>query len=436
MVTKKKTTLYKHVDVIDVHLWGQRIGAVALDPAFGFYVFSYTAEFRATGIEPAPLQMPAASGPIFLFTDLPVETYKRLPALLSDALPDDFGNALINRYMADQGISAAEVSALDRLAYMGNRAMGALQFKPTRGPRHKPTAIVLSDLVNEARRAVDGSIEDEAHANAALRSIIEVGTSAGGARAKAVIAWNRNTDEIKAGQLDAPEGFEHWLLKFDGMGQDQELGASADYGRIEYAYYLMAKAAGLDMMECRLLHESGRAHFMTKRFDRDRGGVRHHVQTLCAMSHLDFKKKGVNAYSQLFATMRELKLPYEQKEEAFRRMVFNVMGRNCDDHTKNLSFRLRQGHPWELAPAYDMTFAHNPKGEWTSQHLMSVNGKFKDFREEDLLEVGDRFAIGTAKSVIAKVRDAIGDWPGFGAQAGLSATLAADIQRQYLLLKK
>jgi serine/threonine-protein kinase HipA len=317
---------------------------------------------------------------------------------------------------------------------MSNRAMGALQFKPTRGPKHKPTSIVMSDLVNEARKAVEGSIVDEDQANAALRSIIDVGTSAGGARAKAVIAWNRETNEIKAGQLDAPEGFEHWLLKFDGMGRDNELGASADYGRIEYAYYLMAKTAGLDMMECRLLHENGRSHFMTKRFDRDSGGVRHHIQTLCAMSHLDFKKKGVNSYSQLFSTIQALALPYEQKEEAFRRMVFNVMGRNCDDHTKNLSFRLRQGHPWELTPAYDITFAHNPKGEWTSQHLMSVNGKFKDFLEEDLLEVADRFAIGTAKSVISTVRNAIKEWPDFAGQAGLSKALLEDIQKQHLLL--
>ncbi len=425
MAASKPGARYKHVDVIDIHQWGQRIGAVALDPAYGYYVFSYTPEFLAAGIEPAPLQMPTAKGPVFLFTDLPVETYKRLPAMLSDALPDDFGNALINRYMADKGISASEVTALDRLAYMSNRAMGALQFKPTRGPKHKPTAIVMSDLVNEARKAVDGSIESEDQANAALRSIIEVGTSAGGARAKAVIAWNRETNEIKAGQLDAPQGFEHWLLKFDGMGRD---------GRIEYAYYLMAKAAGLDIMECRLLHENGRSHFMTRRFDRDTGGVRHHIQTLCAMSHLDYKKKGVNSYSQLFSTMRELALPYEQKEEAFRRMVFNVMGRNCDDHTKNLSFRLRQGHPWELAPAYDITFAHNPKGEWTSQHLMSVNGKFKDFHEEDLLEVADRFAIGTAKSVISRVRNAINEWPDFAAQAELPKTLLEDIQKQHLLL--
>ena len=210
---------------------------------------------------------------------------------------------------------------------------------------------------------------------------------------------------------------------------------SQDYGRIEYAYSLMARAAGLHMMECRLLHENGRSHFMTKRFDRDEGELRHHMQTLCAMSHLDYRKKGANAYSQLFGTLRDLGLPYADKEEAFRRMAFNVMSRNCDDHTKNFSFRLRQGRPWELAPAYDVTCAHNPKGEWTHQHLMSVNGKFKNFSQDDLLAEADRFAIGTAGRVIAQVRAAIEAWPSFSQQAGLATSQAQSIQAQFLLLR-
>lgn len=436
MATEKKPASYKHVDRVEVHLWGQLMGAVALDPAYGYYAFRFSPEFQASAIDPAPLRMPVSENRTFLFTDLPVETYKRLPAMLSDALPDDFGNALINRYMADRGISASDVTPLDRLAYMSNRAMGALIFKPARGPATKiPTVIELSNLVVEARKAVTGVIDSEAQANAALRSIIEVGTSAGGARAKAVIAWNRETDEIRAGQLQAPPGFEHWLLKFDGMGLDSELGTSQDYGRTEYAYYLMAKKAGLNMTECRLLHENGRSHFMTQRFDREAGDLRHHMQTLCAMSHLDYKKKGVNAYSQLFGTLRELGASYEDKEEAFRRMAFNVMSRNCDDHSKNFSFRLRKGHAWELAPAYDVTFAHNPKGEWTHQHLMSVNGKFKDFTKEDLLAEAERFAIGTASRVIDEVRTAIEQWPAYSQQAGLSATQTQAIQAQFLLLR-
>jgi serine/threonine-protein kinase HipA len=406
------------------------IGSVALDPSYGYYVFAYTPACAAKGVEPAPLHMPVANAEPYLFTDLPEATYKRLPAMLSDALPDDFGNALINRYMADQGIAAQDVTALDRLAYMGTRAMGALTFKPSRGPtRHKPTAIELSTLVEQARQAVTGDVSDDAHANAALRSIIDVGTSAGGARAKAVIALHPETGEIRSGQLDAPEGFEHWLLKFDGMGVDQELGTSQNYGRIEYAYHLMARAAGIHMTPCRLLKENGRAHFMTQRFDREGQSGRHHMQTLCAMAHVDYKKKGTNAYAQLFHTLGQLALPYEDLEEAFRRMVFNVMARNCDDHTKNFAFLLRQGGTrWELAPAYDVTFAHNPKGEWTHQHLMSVNGKFKGFDVADLLAEADRFGVGTAKRVIEEVRAAVLRWPEFAQQADLPEAQMADIQ--------
>lgn len=430
-----RTSSFTHVNQVHVYLWDKHIGAVALDPQYSFYVFSYTPEFVSSGIQTSPLRMRLSEDP-YIFTDLPEATYKRLPALLSDALPDDFGNALINRYMADKGIPANEVTALDRLAYMSNRAMGALTFKPARGPAgHKATAIRLGELVEEARRAVQGIVDDDDHANAALRSIIEVGTSAGGARAKAVIALNPETQEIRSGQLDAPDGFEHWLLKFDGMGEDHELGVSQNYGRIEYAYHLMARAAGIDMSDCNLLKEGGRAHFMTRRFDRDGQRDRHHMQTLCAMDHIDYKKKGTNAYSQLFTVIRQLELGYTAQEEAFRRMVFNVMSRNCDDHTKNFSFLLCKGSTtWKLAPAYDVTYAHNPDGDWTNQHLMSVNGKFRDFVVGDLLEEANRFAVGTANDVIRQVRDAIIRWPQFARDAGLPDDEAARIQGKHLLL--
>lgn len=438
MATRRRSAArFTHVERVEVYLWGQQVGVTALDPGYGFYAFRFTPEFRATGIDPSPLHMPVHEDRTFLFTDLPEATYRRLPAMLNDSLPDDFGNALIDRYMADKGISAREVSSLDRLAYMSNRAMGALQFRPARGPAtQKATAVELGELVSQARKAVTGSVAHEDDATAALRNIIEVGTSAGGARAKAVIAWNRNTNEIRTGQLEAPPGFEHWLLKFDGMGNDRELGSSGHYGRIEYAYYLMAREAGLDMTECRLLEENGRAHFMTRRFDREQADVRHHVQTLCAMAHLDYKKKAANAYSQLFATIRELNLPYRDREEAFRRMVFNAMARNCDDHTKNFAFRLRRGQPWELAPAYDVTFAHNPKGEWTHQHLMSINGKFKDFSEQDLLAEAERFAIGTAPAVIDQVRAAILRWSVFAERAGLAKAQAQRIAAELLPMRR
>jgi serine/threonine-protein kinase HipA len=420
--SKSRKAAYHHVEKVEVYLWDTFLGVVVLDPAYGFYAFRYTSEFKSTGWQPSPLTMPTDIDMTFLFTDLPELTYKRLPAMLSDALPDDFGNALVNRYMADKGVPANQITSLDRLAYMGNRSMGALTFKPSKGPtKHTLTAVELSKLVGEARKAVHGEIDNDDHASAALRSIIEVGTSAGGARAKAVIAWNPDTEAIVSGQMDAPDGFEHWLLKFDGIGTDSALGASQDYGRIEFAYHLMARYAGINMMDSRLLHENGRSHFMTKRFDRDKGNVRHHIQTLCAMNHIDYKKIGTNSYSQLFATISDLALPYEDMEEAFRRMVFNVMARNCDDHTKNISFRLKKGHAWELAPAYDIIFAHNPDSQWTQQHLMSVNGKFKDISVNDMLIEAERFGIGTAQQVIDEVRNSVLRWSDFASEAGVSA---------------
>lgn len=435
---KNNKNPHKPVDLVRVYVWGTFVGAVALDPKFNYYAFAYDPKFKRSGIELSPLKMPLDNTEeVLVFIDLPEATYKRLPALLADALPDDFGNALVDRFMADKGISSSQITVLDRLAYMGSRSMGALEFRPQHGPKTKTaTAIELGSLVLEARKAVTGTIGEDEHTNAALRSIIEVGTSAGGARAKAVIAWNAATGEIRSGQAAAPPGFAHWLLKFDGVGVDRELGSTQDYGRIEYAYSIMAKAAGITMSDCRLLPENGRSHFMTKRFDREDGDIKHHMQSLCAMSHLDFKKKSANSYAQLFITILDLKLGRSALVEAFRRMVFNVMGRNCDDHTKNFSFLLRQGGQWELAPAYDVTFAHNPVGQWTSQHLMSVNGKFKDFVVDDLLAEADRFGIGEAPTIIGDVRAALEEWPTIAADVGVSDKVLKHIQSLLWLMKQ
>lgn len=413
--------MYRAVDVIEVRIWGKRVGAVALDPSLGFYVFEYDPGFVASGIELAPLTMPLARarGP-FVFADLPELTYKRLPGMLADALPDDFGNALIDAWMAGKGVEKRHITPLDRLAYMGRRGMGALEFKPARSPAAtSSTAIKLSRLIESARRAVHGDMGTDQLAKSALAQIIQVGTSAGGARAKAAIAWNPSTDELRAGQFEVGEGFEHWLLKFDGMGADRELGGSQDYGRIEYAYYLMATASGIAMSPCRLLEENGRAHFMTRRFDRD-GNRKHHLQSLCAMAHLDYKQKATHDYSQLFLVIEQLDLGYAAREEAFRRMAFNVMAANCDDHTKNHSFLLREGEGWELAPAYDVTHAHNPAGEWTSQHLLGVHGRFDLISRDELLAVANRFGIGTAPKVLKQVSEAVAAWPEFSARAGVS----------------
>lgn len=420
---------FKPVEAVSVEIWGQKVGAVALNPDSGFYAFEYEPKFLRSDIELAPLQMPLAQGAEpFEFLSLPIETFQRLPAMIADALPDKFGNALINAWMAERGMNASSITALDRLAYMGQRSMGALTFKPSRGPaKTKPSALQMSQLVTQARRAIRGDFDSSDHAGEVLRQIIQVGTSAGGARAKATVAWNPQTQEVRTGQFDIPEGFQAWLLKFDGIGADEQLGEGRNYGRIEYAYSLMAKAAGIHMSECHLLEEEGRAHFMTRRFDRS-GNERHHMQTLCAMAHLDFNQIGAHSYHQLFQTAQALGLGRSTMEEILRRMVFNVLAANHDDHTKNFSFLLRQGHAWELAPAYDITFAFNPENKWLRQHLMSVNGKFEGITEQDFRDVSDRYGLlGVCKGIVADVRVAVAKWPRFAAEAGVPQQLIDDI---------
>ena len=422
--------------VIEVRIWGQRVGAVAPDPRLGCYVFAYDPAWRHSGIELAPLTMPLAdTQTTFAFPNLAEPSYHRLPGLLADALPDDFGNALIDAWMAGKGVDKHAVTTLDRLAYMGKRGMGALEFKPARGAhRESVEPLQMQTLVEAARKVIQGDLSGDVHAQAALANIIRVGTSAGGARAKAVVTWNTQTQEIRSGQFEAAAGFEHWVLKFDGMGKDLELGGSADYGRIEYAYHLMAKAAGIHMSECRLLEENGRAHFMTHRFDRGvsgEGTLKHHVQTLCAIDHLDYKQRATHAYAQLFMVIAKLKLGDEANSQAFRRMVFNVMAKNCDDHSKNFAFRLKQGQTWELAPAYDLTHAHNPQGEWTYQHLLSVNGKFSNITRADLLQEADRFGVRRPLDLIADVQAALESWPRFAAEAGLGGKIVEAIAGEF-----
>ena len=410
--------MYRPVDLIEVRAWGATVGGVSIDPGLGYYVFEYDPKWQARGIELAPLTMPVSQS-LHVFPLLPEATYKRLPAMLADALPDDFGNALIDAWMAREGVPKSAITPLDRLAYLGARGMGALEFKPTRGPRHrKATAVAISRLVVSARNALSGKFDGDRETEAAITNLIQVGTSAGGARAKAVIAWNPETLEIRSGQLPADPGFDYWLLKLDGVGKDSELGTGGYYGRIEYAYYRMAKAAGIEMFESRLLEENGRAHFMTRRFDRQDGG-KQHIQTLCAMQHLDFKQRGTHDYNQYFQAIAALKLPESALEEGFRRMVFNVLAANCDDHTKNLSFLMDESGQWRLSPAYDVTHAYNPKGEWTYQHLMSVNGKFQGITRADLEAVGDRFLIPGYRRIITTVVEAVRRWPGFAETAGL-----------------
>jgi len=429
----------KHVRAIEVRAWDRRIGAAALDPGLGYYVFAYDPRWQRTGIELAPLTMPVDNPQgKFVFPNLPEPSFQRLPGMLADALPDDFGNALIDAWMADHGMTRSEVTPIDRLAYMAKRGTGALEFRPARGPNRESSApLEMKTLVEDARKLIQGDLSHDAHARAVLANLIHVGTSAGGARAKAVIAWNPKTNILRSGQFDTPEGFEHWLLKFDGVGKYAELGTGGDYGRIEYAYHLMAKQAGIEMYPCRLLEENGRAHFMTRRFDReviDGRTVKHHMQTLCAMEHMDFKQRGTHAYAQLFMATLRLKLGDEALEQVFRRMVFNVMARNCDDHTKNFAFRLKQGGTWELAPAYDVTHAYNPKGEWTYQHLMSVNGKFNDITRKDLLEEAERFSVPGRSSALADVRSALESWPEAAKEAGLGPAAIDRVAKDFWMV--
>lgn len=428
----------KPTAVVEVRAWGERVGAVALDPKLGYYAFAYTPEWRRSGVELAPLTLPNNGPEVFVFPALPELTFYRLPGLLADALPDAFGNALIDAWMARQGITKDQITTLDRLAYMGRRGMGALEFHPERGSHRESSApLEMQSLVEEARRLIEGNLNVDREAQDALANILRVGTSAGGARAKAVIAWNPKTNVIRSGQFDAAPGFEHWLLKFDGVGHDAELGTGADYGRIEYAYYLMAKQAGIVMSESRLLEENDRAHFMTRRYDRevvDGRTLKHHVQTLCAMDHLDFRQRGTHAYAQLFQVVKRLGLGDDATAQVFRRMCFNVMAKNCDDHTKNFGFLLKRGEPWQLAPAYDVTHAHNPQGRWTYQHLMSVNGKFNDITREDLLEDGDRFQVRRPKDLLKDVRAAIENWGEHTSAAGMHETAYDRVAADFRLL--
>ena len=408
---------------------------MAEDPSLNAYVFEYEPAWtspRASSCRRS--SMPTTAAQTRFAFPLIAPSFQRLPGLLADALPDKFGNALIDAWMASHGISRDSITALDRLAYMGRRGLGALEFHPAMGSAiETKRPLEMKELVEEARRAVRGNLSDDAHARAALSNIIRVGTSAGGARAKAVVAFNPQTQEVRSGQFDVEDGFEHWLLKFDGIGEDLALGTTGDYGRIEYAYHRMAVGAGIVMAPCRLMLENGRAHFMTRRFDRE-GNQKHHIQSLCALQHLDYNQRAAHAYEQYFLVISRLELGDGALQQAFRRMAFNVMARNCDDHTKNFGFRLMEGGRWELSPAYDVTHAHNPASHWTAQHLMSVNGQFAEIAKKDLLAVADRFLVPDAKKLLAEVRAAVEDWPKHAAEADLPHPKMAAIAKDFRLV--
>ncbi|HVB33944.1 MAG TPA: HipA domain-containing protein, partial [Patescibacteria group bacterium] len=372
--------------IAKVQLWGRTIGAVSSAEGREVAAFQYAPEFAASGIELSPLVMPLSER-VYEFPTLPRNTFYGLPGLLADSLPDKFGNALIDAWLATQGRTGGSFSAVERLCYTGARGMGALEFFPALGPKpRKATRISVDSLVRLAGEVLThrGDLQGhfhEAGKEKALRDILRVGTSAGGARAKAVIAWNRETNEVRSGQIAAGDGFDYWLLKFDGVAgnKDKELEDPKGYGAIEFAYHLMAKTAGITVTECRLLEENGRRHFMTRRFDRLAGGEKLHMQSLCALAHFDFNQAGAYAYEQALLAIRQLKLPMASVEEQFRRMVFNIVARNQDDHVKNIAFLMNKQGEWLLAPAFDVTYSYNPSGSWTATHQMTLNAKRDEF---------------------------------------------------------
>ena len=428
--------------IAKVQLWGRTIGAVLLDEGRDVAAFQYDAEFARSGIELSPLTLPL-SGRVYEFPALPRTTFHGLPGLLADSLPDKFGNALINAWLATQGRTPESFNAVERLYYTGTRGMGALEFAPVLGPKPRKAAkIEIDALVRLAGEVLThrGDLQGhfhEAGKEKALREILSVGTSAGGARAKAVIAWNRATNEVRSGQIAAGEGFDYWLLKFDGVAgnKDKELEDPKGYGAIEYAYHLMAKAAGIKMSECRLLEENGRRHFMTRRFDRLAGGEKLHMQSLCALAHFDFNQAGAYAYEQALLTIRQLKLPMAAVEEQFRRMVFNIVARNQDDHVKNIAFLMNQQGEWSLAPAFDVTYSYNPSDSWTATHQMTLNGKRDGFALADF-EACAKAAVmkrGRAATIIEEVQATVNRWPEFAAEARLADEWRDKIQKTHRL---
>jgi serine/threonine-protein kinase HipA len=428
--------------IAKVQLWGRTIGAVSLDEGREVAAFQYDADFARSGIELSPLVMPPSER-VVEFPALPRNTFHGLPGLLADSLPDKFGNALIDAWLATQGRTPESFNAVERLCYTGTRGMGALEFAPVIGPKsRKASKIEVDALVRLAGEVLThrGNLQgyfNVAGKEKALRDILSVGTSAGGARAKAVIAWNRATNEVRSGQIAAGDGFDYWLLKFDGVAgnKDKELEEPKGYGAIEYAYHLMARAAGITMSECRLLEENERRHFMTRRFDRLAGGAKLHMQSLCALAHFDFNQAGAYSYEQALLTIRQLKLPMAAVEEQFRRMVFNVVARNQDDHVKNIAFLMNQQGEWSLAPAFDVTYSYNPSGSWTATHQMTLNGKRDGFALADF-EACAKAALmkrGRAATIIEEVREAVKHWPEFAAEAKLSGKWQNKIQKTHRL---
>jgi len=427
-------------DTARVILWGSDIGAVTWLPERGLAVFQYTPEFARSGIGVSPWMMPLTDVP-YEFPSLSRETFKGLPGMLADSLPDRFGTTLINAWLSARGREPGSFTPVERLCYTGTRGMGALEFRPlmNEAPSSARTVeieplVALANRVLDDRIALEGKLsgDDDHHA---IEDILRVGTSAGGARAKAVLAWNPDSGEFRSGQSPAREGFSQWLMKFDGVrgNKDRELADPQGFGRIEYAYHRMARAAGIEMEDCRLHEEGGRAHFMTRRFDRTSTGGKLHMQSLGALMHYDFNLAGAYAYEQALQAIRRLGLPMDDVEQQVRRSFFNVLARNHDDHVKNIAFLMNRKGVWRLSPAFDVAYSYNPSGPWTSQHQMSLNGKREGFDRDDLIAFAGVGGIKKtkAKSILAELSAVVSDWRRIADEARMPERDAVRIERAH-----
>lgn len=420
-----------------VLLWGSVIGAVTWLEDREVGVFQYSPDFLGSGIQLAPLMMPLGEFP-YEFPALARNTFKGLPGLIADSLPDKFGNAIIDAWLAAQGRTAVSFHPVERLCYIGSRGMGALEFEPAAlGPPTSTNAVEVAKLVDLANQILDeraslGGVFTDGDDREVIEDILRVGTSAGGARAKAIFAWNPETNEFRSGQVDVEAGFEHWLMKFDGISnnRDKELADPMGYGKIEYAYHLMAVEAGIKMAPCRLHHEGGRSHFMTKRFDRSANGGKRHMQSLGAIAHYDYNQPASYSYEQAIQVIRRLGLPREDLDQQVLRAMFNVVVRNHDDHVKNIAFLMNRRGKWRLSPAFDIAYAWDPRGEWTSRHQMSVNGKRDEFERKDLIALANAAGIKKARAneMVDRAIETVRRWPDFAEKAGVADARAAEIQ--------
>ena len=426
--------------VIKIKLWENTVGAVAWDQPQNHGVIEFSEDFIKKGLDLAPITMPyedlLRGQRIFAFPTLNIETFEGLPGLLADALPDAFGNTVLRAWLRSQNRNAESLTPLEKLSYVGKRAMGALEFEPeTETPEAEEQIEVsrLLDLTNKVLEDKEGvSLDLNADEERAMASLIRIGSSAGGQRPKAIIGYNPETKEIKSGQVPLPKGFQYYMLKFDGV-KDDKLSNPQGYGRLELAYHHMALDCEIQMQPCTLLEENGRAHFMTLRFDRTPEGEKIHMQTLCAISHFDFNLAGGYSYEDAFEEMRALGLSYPELDQLYKRMVFNVIARNQDDHTKNISFLMDKNGAWQLSPAYDITWNYNPRGEWTNVHQMSINQKRDNFIMNDLVEVAQRQGIKNYKETIDQILDTVSRWQYFARETGVQKDMTKAAQLSHRL---